>query len=54
MTTDEWVAENALGLCAEISCHVKVLAEELSEEDKIALIRMIMISIRNWDEDTGV
>jgi hypothetical protein len=50
LTTDEWVAVNALGLAAEVACHIKNLTD-LNEEDRAVLLRMIMISIRNWKED---
>ena len=53
LTTDEWVAENALGLAAEIACHLKVMAFELDDEDRTSLLRLVMISIRQWDEENA-
>ena len=50
-TTEEWVSQEALGLAAEIACHVRVMASELSDEDKASLLGLIMISIRNWRQD---
>lgn len=52
LTTDEWVAVNAMGLAAELACHLRVFTEDTSlyDEERAALLRCIMISIRQWDE----
>lgn len=49
-TTEEWTAEEALELAAEIACHIKVMASEISDQDKASLLRLIMISLRQWKE----
>ena len=54
-TLDEWVSDNALGLTAELSCHLKVFTQGIhssvmDDNDRAALLRCILISIRQWDE----
>lgn len=51
LTTSEWVHEKASTLAMDIAIHIKVMAEELSQDDQADLLRLIMISVRNWSED---
>lgn len=46
MTLDEWVEKNAEDLARDIDTHLSVW----DVEDASGLRRLIMISVRNWDE----
>lgn len=46
-TLDEWVENNAEDLSENIATHLDVW----EVNDPEALLRMIMISVRNWHED---
>ena len=50
MTLDEWVGKNAIGLGASISVHISEIVK-ISHEDKEMLLRCIMTSIRQWEEN---
>jgi len=48
MTLDEWVAKNALGLGIDLSVH---LSEYVPGEEREPLLRLLLISIRQWAEN---
>lgn len=48
MTLDEWVAENALVLGMDLSVH---LSEYVPKEEREPLLRLLLISIRQWAEN---
>lgn len=50
---DDWI-ENMMDrayLRDQVKTHINVLGEELPEDAKISLLRMIMISIRNFEAE---
>lgn len=50
MTLDEWVEENAPDLQEDIQTHLDALTESTTDE-KETIVRMIMISVRQWAEE---
>lgn len=55
-TLDEWVEENAEDLRSDIGCHIDNMlpATELELDDRDSLIRLIMISTRQWAQGKGL
>lgn len=48
MTTNEWVEQNAEDLRSDIATHIEVMTG-LAGEENDRLVRLIMISVRQWD-----
>jgi transposase-like protein len=52
MPLSEWVEEKADDLCKDIETHVDVYTRDyLDTEDQDSLVRLIMMSVRNWTDD---
>lgn len=53
LTTDEWRDKHMPQLKEDLETHFKVFCEGTSDEDKETLLRMCVISIRQWAEQKG-
>ena len=49
MTLDEWIEKNALGLYFNLGTHIKE-SIEIEHEELEDMLRLLFISIRQWDE----
>lgn len=47
---EEWVAEKAWGLSLDISHHLGTFAYEMSNDRRVDLLKLIMMSIKTWDD----
>lgn len=48
MTLEEWTDKFAKDLQAEISVHLSFV--KMTEEERLFLLRMTMISVRGWND----
>ena len=49
---DAWGEKYATRLVGNIDTHLAVLTDGLTEEERYSLRRMIMITVREWAQDT--
>lgn len=50
LSLEEWVKHNAGELKENIDCHISVMADTMAPDDAESLARLILISVREWQE----
>lgn len=51
LTTDDWRDKHMPDLKVDLETHFKVFGDSLTEEEKETLLRLCVISIRQWAEE---